>query len=865
MSHNVRSPRAAKRARGVVLDGDVLRALRHEQELTQEQLAESAGISTRSYQNAERGRRVSRRIGHRIAVAFGRPFTTFIKLSHTEMLRQLDEAGFAPLPPPPSWVSRDQELERVTTALRNDEAAGVRCCLSGPTGIGKTTLAQKAASDGAADFVASVVWVTASRNRSERDAVATMTHIAGALDFEHHLPPSEMVSFEAFRRSFLKRLFEQRRLLILDDVESVETGQRLLGDEALGWTLLTTTQRSVAAALGEVEVVIGPLTEAASLELLGAHLGADRVGEDPAASESLVRLMGGVPRNLLIATNVLRHERCTALGDYVCRVRALDQPELSGEEGRWLRSRDEASFGQAYAQLRRRLEDRSWAFFGALSVFGDALFSTRWAAAAAGASFTEAKHHLSVLVDAFLLREVPSGQAEGGSFSLDTQAHLAAAAIGMDSTSTAQRRLCRFALEEARRLGALDVAEGVRALTEEYQTWRRCFDLMSSMVRPSSPGEVLESPDERMAVESPLDALARMLPDVIVALGGALEDQRFSPEVGAWVSAALRVAHHEGERRLFGYLAALLGRWWGLNQMGFEQMWRFGEHAVEALSDQRGFEAAYRVQVDIASGQFIVGRHSSALRSFEGCLELARRGNLSPRYSSHSLGFLAFFLGYFAKSSEEWERAVSYCEQALARCPEQTPLDRMTRDSILFNLSVMRFLEGRRLNDGDLEAALRGLLEIAGDDQLLRWLLERTGRCLGLSVEARATKLTRRRQKEILLAVDVEALSSRIVKLCSMIYSYVGQIKLGAGVTEFGSVVNSFLSDRVALIGLGLGTRLEHELGYLLGLIYPSSILDELFDDCGTALTRLFIERTVGAGHPALEAIDLLEAFVARD
>lgn len=834
---------AGGRERSVVLDGELLRALRHEQDLTQEALAEAAGISTRSYQNAEGGQRISRRLGHQIAVALERPFAALVKSSGAEVRTKLDEAGFAPLPPPRDYAARAAELAQIRSALV--EEGGARCCLTGPTGIGKTAMALQAAASLASEFDGGVIWVTASRNRSESAALAAMTHIAQALGFGHRLPSSETVSFEAVRQTFLKRLFERRLLLILDDVESVETGRHFLGDEVVGWTLLTTTRRSVADTCGESQLALGPLTEAASLELFTAHLGPERVGQDPAASRALVRLLGGVPRNLLIASSVLRQEQVTTLGDYLSRVRSLDRSELA-DKGRWLRSRDEESFVQSYAQLRCRLQDRSWAFFGALCHFEDALFTPRWAAATAGVSLHEARHHLSVLDDAYLLKDVPRGSSGERAFVLDAQAQRVAHAIGAGTRGEARDRLCRFALDEARRIGEMAVGAGERALMAEIRTFRQCLDLMTSMVQPAVGGEILADPEALSPVEPPLEEPARLLPEVVVAMRGVLELKCY-PEAGWWFSEALRVAHHEGDQRRFGLVAATLGRWWGMHRMGFEQMERLCGAAAKVLAVQGEPEAAYRAQFDAACGRLSMTPSPSVARSFERCLELAEQEGLPPRYRAHALGSLACVHGAFATSSESWERAVSYCERALACSPAETVLDRVTRDVVLINLAVLRSLGGSPPPEEELDTALSTLLELAGDDQLLSWLIQRMGSWLGGDRKEGTTRLTPRGQRALFLAVDAEAVPGRLVRLLSLV---IGRMGIPSDATD---------QSRAALTEIVMGTPLEIELGYVLGLVYPASLLEELLDANGMALARTFVEAMADDGHPAFRIIDFLE------
>ena len=856
MSRSERTIDKGKGGRGVALDAGQLRALRQEQELTQEQLAECAGISTRSYQNAERGHRISRRLGYKITTVLGRPFATLVKPSTEDVRRQLDEAGFAPLPPPRGFAARGEELDQIRSAF--GKGAGVRCCLSGPSGIGKTALALAAAAELETTFDGGIVWVTASRNRSEGDALATMAHIARALGFSHRLPPSEMVAFEAFCRAFLVRLFERRRLLILDDVESVETGRHFLGDEAIGWTLLTTTRRAVAEAFGAPEVSVGPLSDAASLELLTAHLGPERAHEDVEASSALIRLLGGVPRSILIASKVLCEERLTSLADYHQRIVALDCPELAQEEGRWLRSHDEASFGQSYAQIRRRLADRTWVFFGAVGVFEDALFSPRWAAAAGDVEPDEARHHLSLLVDTYLLREVRPPLLEGSAFLLDAQARRVANTIGSDTEPNVRKRLARFALEESRRIAGMDTSAGVQELTAALQTWRLCFNSMVSMVQPASDGAVLRSPDFNKPVVGPIEEPARLLPEVLVALANPLFIRSF-PEAGAWFSAAIRVAHHLGDHLSEGQIAASLGRWWVMNGMSYERGEIFGTYGAELLCAVGAFEEAFRAQFYGACCCLAFRGLKSSIPANQRCIEIAEQGRLERRYLAQAHRSFGVTLGAYSRTHEEWCQAVESADQALVCCPDDTTLDQVVQSAALVDLAVLRALEGEPKPKGDLEAALEILTEIGTEDRLDRWILDGVRRFLGLSRGCPSRRLNTQQKKELIFAVEPEAQPRRFIKVYELVVSRAGLMSGRQKAKKTGLPRRNFVSGRAGLTELILGTPLEVELGHMLPLLYPVSILDDLFDEEGVALLQSFVETTADDEHPVFEVIAFLE------
>jgi len=437
------------RSRGLVLDGAVLKRLRAELGWTQEAVAERAGITTRSYQNAEAGQRVSSQLAQAVTAALGQPLSCLVRAEATKISQRLLEIGCAPLPPPVPWVSREKETAELVEALGND-TPGPCMCLCGPTGMGKTALACQAAQALGETFADGVVWVSASRNASEQNAASTMARIARALGFEHRLPPSGQVAYEAYRNAFLAALWDRRRLLVLDDVSCVADAERFLSREVSGWTLLTTTSERVATEYGRPQQRIGPLSQSSSLRLLCAHLGEARVAAETDEARSLVDRLGNVPENLLIAASTLQAESFVSIAEYARRIQALDDdaPVLQGD---WLLARDEASFVSSYARLAQQLGARSWRFFASLSTFRGLPFSAQWAAAVAETSPEEAGCHLSVLADVQLVRTAALHEAGAPAFALDAQAYRVARAC-FARRSDSQRHSERQARGESQRV-----------------------------------------------------------------------------------------------------------------------------------------------------------------------------------------------------------------------------------------------------------------------------------------------------------------------------------------------------------------------------------------------------------------------------
>ena len=134
--------------------GDVVRRHRVAFELTQEELAERAGVSARTVSDIERGlrSRVYRDTAGRLADGLnleGSERTTFERAARGMLVRVGQLSGtstgqanaVAPLPSPLTLlIGRDDELARVAALLRGGTLRILT--LIGPGGIGKTRLAR---------------------------------------------------------------------------------------------------------------------------------------------------------------------------------------------------------------------------------------------------------------------------------------------------------------------------------------------------------------------------------------------------------------------------------------------------------------------------------------------------------------------------------------------------------------------------------------------------------------------------------------------------------------------------------------------------------------------------------------------------
>ena len=236
--------------------------------LTQEGLAERAGLSVRGIQDLERGARTAPRAETVRMLADALQLsrearTALIAAAHPELVAPNAPAAapsrLAPLPIPPTpLVGREREVAAACALLRRpDSAEGTRLLtLTGPGGVGKTRLALAIAAAVADEFADGVAWVDVS---ALRDGELVPAAVASALGLRDDGRPL----LEALQAA----LAGQRLLLILDNMEQVLTAAPLIAQllsAAPDLTVLATS-RTRLRLRGEREQPVEPLAVPAAV------------------------------------------------------------------------------------------------------------------------------------------------------------------------------------------------------------------------------------------------------------------------------------------------------------------------------------------------------------------------------------------------------------------------------------------------------------------------------------------------------------------------------------------------------------------------------------------------------------------------
>ena len=402
----------------------LLRQLRAEARLTQEELAEAAGVSARSVSDLERGiTRTARKDtalllagalslaepvrGLFVAAARGRAPAAEVMAARQGIGPGVFAAAATKSLPRDiaSFTGRHAELVQLMGAIDalpvNGGVVGIHA-IDGMAGIGKTTFAVHAAHKLAVSFPDGQFFLPLhAHTRGHRpvdpaDALASLLLTAGVAAAQ--IPPG----LEARAARWRDHVAGRKTLLLLDDAASHEQVQPLLPGTAGSLVLVTSRRR--LTALEDTAVIsldtLPPDEAAALLARLAARPGL-RAGD--AAVSEIIRLCGCLPLAIGMIASQLRHRRTWSAARLAAELAAAsDRLAMMHAENLSVA----AAFGLSYADLTPAPQR----LFRRLGLVPGPDFDAHAAAALGHCSLDEARRCLDELYDQHLITEPAPGR-----------------------------------------------------------------------------------------------------------------------------------------------------------------------------------------------------------------------------------------------------------------------------------------------------------------------------------------------------------------------------------------------------------------------------------------------------------------------
>ena len=299
--------------------GELLRQLRTQAGLTQEELAEQAGLSVRTVSDMERG---ITRTAHRESV---RLLADALRLAGQE--REQFEAvargrvwvpAGATVTLPRDVVSFTGRRPELTELLNTAGAARIHV-IGGMAGVGKTTLAVHAAHQLSSQFPDGQIFLPLHGHTADQQPIAPTEALASLLQTAGVAAQQIPVDQDARGRMWRDYLSNRKLLLVLDGALDSDQIRPLLPGTSS--TLVLVTSRQHMAALDDVQSIeleaLIPVEAATLLARLAARAGVDAT--DPAVRE-IARLCGYLPLALSLVAGQLRHHRSWTPGDLAAEL-----------------------------------------------------------------------------------------------------------------------------------------------------------------------------------------------------------------------------------------------------------------------------------------------------------------------------------------------------------------------------------------------------------------------------------------------------------------------------------------------------------------------------------------------------------------
>ncbi len=563
----------------------LLRLLRQRALLSQEQLAERAGLSVRTIVGLESGR-IRRPHGGSVrllADALGLTEPDRVALAAAARNEATSVAARTPAPTQlpadiGDFTGRADAIAQLDAWAADDRAAGDPVLLTGGAGVGKTALAVHWGWRVASRFGDGQLYVDLRgwAAGSPLQPTEALSLFLRALGVAPERVPVDLAEASGLYRTLLAG---RQVLVVLDDAGGPGQVRPLLPGGPGNLVVITSRERlsGMVAREGARRLALGTLDEPDALALLARIAGAQRVEAEPAAAARLARLCAYLPLALRIAAANLSGHPGRCLADLVAELHGDDWPaalDIEGDPEAQVHGAFDVSYAAQEPAARRQ--------FRLLGLVPGPDF-TRGDAVALAQGAADPGRLLDLLTDANLV-----DQPAPGRFALHDL-------------------LRRYAVERAEREESQ--AERDRAVGRLYQRYLAAADEAARLVSP----QLLRLPRAAGGGSAPAPCFAGR------------------PEALAWldaervnlVAAARRAAGH-GPAEVCWLLADALRGYFALRRhMGD---WLGTARAALSAAETVGAAAAQvSARFSLSQALWWLGRHSASVEQLTQALALARR------------------------------------------------------------------------------------------------------------------------------------------------------------------------------------------------------------------------------------------------
>jgi tetratricopeptide (TPR) repeat protein/transcriptional regulator with XRE-family HTH domain len=392
--------------------GELLRQLRSDAGLTQEELADAAGLSTRSISDLERGinqrpRKDTARLLADALTLTGEARAGFDAAARGVRPEASTVAAATRMLPPDtaSFTGRDAELTQLAQAVasaKNQPGIVGIYAIGGMAGVGKTAFAVHAAHQLAPQFPSGQIFLPlhghtpGQRPVAPGDALASLLLTTGI--GAHEIPPGLEPRMGLWR----SHLSDKRMLILLDDASGHDQVWPLLPGTS-GSAVLITSRRHLTALEDSLAISLDTLPADKAAELLVRLAG--RPGLDPggAAVREIVQLCGRLPLAIGMLGAQLRHHPVWTAAELAADLRtARDRLGLMSAENLTVAAAFDLSYGDLTADQQR--------LFRRLGLHPGTEVDVYAAAALQDSDPVTIRQYLNVLYDHYLLTEPSRGR-----------------------------------------------------------------------------------------------------------------------------------------------------------------------------------------------------------------------------------------------------------------------------------------------------------------------------------------------------------------------------------------------------------------------------------------------------------------------